>query len=36
MALRGRAVQVWSDGAREAKVHELVERAADFDRVTLV
>jgi hypothetical protein len=36
MATRGRAVQVWSDGAREAKVHELVERAADFDRITLV
>ena len=35
MAFRGRTVQFWADGARELKVQDILERGADFDRVTV-
>jgi hypothetical protein len=35
MAFRGRALFVWRDAAVEARVVEVLERGADFDRVTV-
>jgi hypothetical protein len=32
--LRGRGVEMWNDGARESTVEEILQRGADFDRVT--
>ena len=32
---RGRAIHYWQEGAKQGKVAEVVERGADFDRVTL-
>jgi hypothetical protein len=34
MGLRGRGVEMWNDGARESTVEEILQRGADFDRVT--
>lgn len=35
IASRGRGIEVWSDGAKESTVYEVLERGADFDRVTV-
>jgi hypothetical protein len=32
---RGRGIQVWNDGPKESTVYEVLERGADFDRVTV-
>ena len=34
VASRGRGVEIWDDGAKEATVYELLERGTDFDRFT--
>lgn len=35
VAIRGRGIELWSEGAQEATVQEVIDRGADFDRVTL-
>jgi len=36
MALRGRGIEMWEDGApKESTVYEVLEHGADFDRVTV-
>jgi len=35
MALRGRGVETWREGVREATVAEVLEHGADFDRITV-
>ena len=35
MASRGRGIEIWTGGAREATVYEILERGSDFDRVTV-
>jgi hypothetical protein len=35
MGQRGRGVEVWSEGARESTVEDVLERGGDFDRVTV-
>ncbi len=35
MALRGRGIEVWTDGAKEATVYEVLDHGGDFDRVTV-
>jgi hypothetical protein len=34
MGTRGRGIELWSGGARECTVEEVLQRGADFDRVT--
>jgi hypothetical protein len=34
MGTRGRGVEVWLEGAKESTVEEVLQRGADFDRVT--
>lgn len=36
MAFRGRNVQFWRQGAHDLKVQDILERGADFDRVTIL
>jgi hypothetical protein len=35
IASRGRGIEVWDGGAKESTVYEILERGADFDRVTV-
>jgi hypothetical protein len=35
LASRGRGIEIWSGGPREATVYEVLDRGADFDRVTV-
>jgi len=35
IGIRGRAVHYWQEGAQQGKVADVVERGADFERVTL-
>ena len=35
MALRGRGIEVWIDGAKETTVYEVLNHGTDFDRVTV-
>jgi hypothetical protein len=32
---RGRGVEIWQDGPREATVYEVLERGTDFERITV-
>jgi cyclic-di-GMP-binding protein len=34
MGTRGRGIEMWSEGVRESTVEEVLQRGADFDRVT--
>jgi hypothetical protein len=34
VAARGRGIELWSDGPKETTVYEMLERGADFDRIT--
>jgi hypothetical protein len=34
MAIRGRGVEIWADGAKEATVYEVLSHGTDFDRFT--
>jgi len=35
IASRGRGIEVWSGGAKESTVYEVLDRGTDFDRVTV-
>jgi hypothetical protein len=35
LAQRGRGIDIWTDGAKESTVYEIVEHGADFDRITI-
>ena len=35
MALRGRGIEVWTEGAKEHTVFEVLDHGTDFDRVTV-
>ena len=35
MALRGRGIETWLEGAKETTVYEVLEHGTDFDRVTV-
>lgn len=35
IAARGRGIELWTGGAKEATVYEVLERGTDFDRVTV-
>ena len=35
IASRGRGIEVWAGGAKESTVYEILDRGADFDRVTV-
>jgi len=35
MAQRGRGIEVWVGGPKESTVYEILERGADFDRITV-
>ena len=35
IASRGRGIEIWAGGAKESTVYEILERGADFDRVTV-
>ncbi|MEO7742406.1 MAG: hypothetical protein ABIR98_05690 [Usitatibacter sp.] len=35
LAHRGRGIDIWTDAAKESTVYEILERGADFDRITI-